>query len=133
MVQTYTVLAIGAVVLLAIVGYYVAGVVSNIRTANVAVGQDNVIANAKGVLANIDARLSGWKTVILAWVAGLAQVYNLVSESAVQAWGALPWAQVVDAKVANWITFLCAAAIPIVHAHGLKNAAQATPTERVDQ
>jgi hypothetical protein len=101
-------------------------------------GKADVVA-AKTGFAKFWAILQGWKTHILAAIVGGVQlvasiphILAYLDEDLLKQWQALPWATVVDAKVANLITFACALIIPVTHAAGLAKAAAtapATPTQ----
>lgn len=124
--------AVGAVVtaLVAVIGYFYVNVVrQQLRVAGTAMDKPSVVAQAQGFLATLDAHLINWKTVILAWIAGLVQAVQLIPTEALSSWQGLPWAQVVDAKVANWITIGCALLIPILHSRGVAKAALTPPAD----
>lgn len=122
------IITVFVVILVAIAGYfYVCAISGKLSIANAAINKDALVANAQGIVAKIGAHLSGWKTVILAWIAGAVQLLQalpgMLSDDLLHQWQQLPWANVVDAKVANWITIGCALLIPIIHAQGVAHAA----------
>jgi len=90
-----------------------------------------------GVLANTTGfgwlweKINGWKTIILSTVAGLAQMGTLLPQfldpSLIAEWQSLPWANIVDAKMANMITLVCTFLIPITHTVGILQAAKTPP------
>ena len=128
------IVAILAVAVLAVAGYfYVAAISGKLAIANAAINQPALVANAQGIVQLIGAKLSGWKTVILAWIAGFVQLLqalpSMLSDDMLHQWQQLPWASVIDAKVANWITIGCALLIPVIHAQGVAHAATTPPTD----
>lgn len=123
-------ISVGGAAVIAVLGYFYVGVVRQpLKVASEAMGKPALVANAQGFFASLDAKLTNWKTVILAWIAGLSQVFSFLTTDVIQGWQQLPWANVFDAKVANWITIACALLIPVVHAQGIKKAALAPPID----
>lgn len=118
-----------AVVVAVIFVIYVTVISKHLTVAGVATGKDATVASTSGWFAWLDAKTANWKTVILAWIAALAQVGSYLTSDVVAGWKDLPWASVFDAKVANWITFACAALIPILHAQGVAKAAVTPPVD----
>lgn len=109
--------------------FYVRYVSGHLAIATDAIGKVNIVASADGLWAKIQAKLIGWKTIILAWIAGTVQLVAQLGPDVVSGWKDLPWAQVFDAKIANWITIGCAILIPLTHSLGLKQAALAPPVD----
>ena len=108
---------------------YVLFVTHRIGTANALLGKDAIVADTSGWKAWIGAKLIGWKTIVLAWLAGLVQAISAFLASDLSPWQNMPWEKVLDEKVANWITFAIAMLIPLTHAAGMKVAAQQTPVD----
>lgn len=108
---------------------YVKTVGKNMTTYAQAVGKTDVVRGATSLWGKISAAVDGWKTHILALVAGLAQAWHHITADVIQGWGSLPWSTVVDAKIANWITFVCLALVPITHSMGIAKAAQTPPAD----
>ena len=109
--------------------FYVRYVSGHVTTATDAIGKANLVAAATTFWGKINAKLLGWKTIILAWIAGVVQLVAQLGPDVVSGWKDLPWAQVFDAKVANWITIVCAILIPLTHSLGMKQAALAPPVD----
>lgn len=123
-------IGIMAVIIVALIGFiYCSLIQQKIHLANTLIDKPALVANAQGIFAWIDAKLHGWKTVILAAIAGLAQVLGSLPADVTAGWKELPWASVVDAKLANWITIACALLIPLTHAYGLAKAAVTPPVD----
>lgn len=99
------------------------------ETARV-LGKPRALAASSG-FAWLQLWVSGWKTHILALIAGLSQAIALAPQmmnaDLIREWQALPWAQAFDASTANKISLVCAVLIPITHSIGLLNAAKTPP------
>lgn len=117
-----------ALVLVVAIGYvwYVLG---HLAKANEIVDKQALVDDAQGWWAKLNAKLFGWKTIILGWIAAGTQAVSFLLTQDFSPFKDLPWTMVFEQRVANWITFACAALIPITHALGLKAAAQIPPTE----
>lgn len=100
-------------------------------------GKAATVASATG-LSRYWALIEGWKTHILAWAAAvvallvqlpsiIGAVLGYLDEDALRAWQAAPWANIVDAKVASWLTLGLALVIPITHSIGVNKAAKTVP------
>lgn len=115
---------------LAIGLYFYVGVVrQHLAVANFAIDKDGRIAEAVGFFAKVKAHLINLQTIILASVAAGVQFLEAIPPEVTGGWKDLPWASVVDAKVANWITIVCTVLIPLVHSRGLARAAAAPPPD----
>ena len=102
------------------------------ETAKV-MGKAAEVAAAKGI-AKVWALVEGWKTTILAVIAFIVHLPGLIAsllgyldEDLLRAWQSLPWTNVVDAKIANWITLAIAVLIPLTHSIGVNKAAKTVP------
>lgn len=80
-----------------------------------------------GGLPWILAKVNGWKTPILAVVAGAAQMAQLIDADMLHEWQQLPWGSIFDARTANEISVACAFLIPITHSLGILSSAKTTP------
>ena len=115
------------IVIVGIYAFYQMFIQPKMAETSQVLGKAQTVAKADGVFAKFTALLSGWKTIILAVVAGLPQFVQLLSPEMLQSLQGLPWGEIFDPKVANAISFACAALIPITHVIGLNQAAKTTP------
>jgi hypothetical protein len=95
------------------------------ETAQV-LGKDAQLAQSSG-LVWFWTLIDGWKTHILAVIAIIPQVLQLMDPGLIAEWQQLPWGTLFDPKVANAVTALCAFLIPITHTMGLLKAAKTPP------
>ncbi len=121
------------VVVVAAITLYVWFINLKMTQTAIVTGKADVVTASTG-FAKFWAILEGWKTHICAAIIGIAQglaflphILAYLDEDLLKQWQALPWATVVDAKVANLITFACALIIPVTHAAGLAKAAATVP------
>ncbi len=115
------------------VAVYFKVIKSKMAETAIVLGKADIVAASSG-FGKVWARLLGWKTNILAWIAvavnGLAALPHLVGyidAGLLQEWQSLPWATIFDAKVAAYISFGIAAIIPLTHSFGLNQAAKTPP------
>ena len=121
------------VVVVAAITLYVWFINLKMTQTAIVTGKADVVTASTG-FAKFWAILEGWKTIVVSAIAGVAQflaalphLLAYLDEDLLKQWQALPWATVVDAKVANLITFACALIIPVTHAAGLAKAAATVP------
>jgi hypothetical protein len=75
------------------------------------------------------AILSKGKTLFLSTTGMLAQVVAYIDETTVSNLSSVPWANILDAKTANFVTTACLLAIPVVHMRSVALAAKAVPVK----
>ena len=119
--------AVTAVGLLVGVGYATV-VRRHLDVVATALDKPAMVDEAEGFWARLNARLLGWKTIILAAVAAVTQAVPAFLDAYLPTIKDAPWAQVVDGKVASWISFGCVLLIPLTHAIGLSKAAVTPPS-----
>ena len=116
---------VSGIAVVALSGYW-ALLRAHLRVTYEAMRKDVLLEGQTG-LARLNTKLLGWKTIILAWIAGLVQAASLLLQSDLSPFKDLPWSMVFEEKVANWITFAIAAIIPLTHAMGMAKAATTPP------
>jgi len=112
---------IGAVVVYLIV------VRPQLAAARRVLGKAELVESAEGWLSWAVAKLTTIKTVILAGLAGIPQALQLIDPNTLFDLQQLPWGEIFDPKVANWVTLICSILIPVTHSLGLHHAARTEP------
>ena len=91
-----------------------------------AMGKPQELAAASG-LQKVRVLFYGWKTHLLVGLATVPHLMLYIDGGLLANIGYLPWANILDQRTADAITFICLALIPLTHAIGLAACATATP------
>lgn len=110
-------------------GVYAWYVSRTVIQANAIMDKPSIVSNAETLWQKIDAKLLGWKTIVLTWLAGVFGIFSQIPADTINTWTALPWANVVDQKIAAFIAIGLTFFASFTHAIGLKQAAQSNPAE----
>ncbi len=108
---------------------YVMYVTKHLTIANATIDKAGIVADTSGWWAWLQAKLIGWKTIVLGWVAMATQAVAFLLTQDFSPYKDLPWTLVFEQRIANYVTFVCAALIPITHALGAKTYAAIAPTD----
>ena len=118
-----------ALVVVGATGLYAKYVTDKVTLANSTIDKPAIVDNAEGWFQKIDAKLIGWKTIILTWFASVFGVVAAIPSETINTWTGLPWANFVDQKVAAGIAIGLTLLSSVTHANGLQIAASAQPTD----
>jgi hypothetical protein len=113
-------------VIFAVTGFFLFYVRPKMAAIHVITGKQDELIHCTGCRW-LAIKFDGWKTHILALIAGMAQLVNYIDETAVTSLGTVPWGNVFDTHVANLITTVCLFLIPVTHMYGLAKAARTEP------
>ena len=101
---------------------------SRMSTVAAVTGKAAVVQATTNPLSKAWVWLSGWKTIIMGWIAAICGVFSAIPSDMISGWTSLPWASVFDQRLAAIITIVMGMLIPIVHSSGLAKAAVTPPT-----
>jgi hypothetical protein len=96
---------------------------------NLVLGKVEHIAEQTGWFKWFSARIAGWKTPILALMAGFPQLFQLIDPATLLDLQNAPWGVIFSPKVAGAISLACMLFIPITNAFGMNTAAKTVPRD----